>query len=355
MTASLQFDPGKEFDTAIRLARSGNTLAGLKHARAAYKMVVDNGDEAMRRRALNTVAICQGAHGQFIEAVADAIDAYTLSQTAGDTLEATHALATLAGAASFILDTLDTSMLMLDKCLSQALALGDIPLEVRVRNIRGILLGTLKRFDEAEHEFAVALSLVDRAGENTRPAMLVGNVAALSVKRARAADDAERERFTQTALARIQETLDISAEEGNADVESRGYYNLGDIRAQQGRVQDALDAFAQSMKFAKQVGQRARVIDAHVERGKLFAARRDWQSARAEFQAAFDVADAHRPTGQIATAAEQLSAACEQLGDAKAALGWIARAGVERELFERESEQARRQLDTFWRGFNAGS
>src|SRR5260221_146792 len=123
-------------------------------------------------------------------------------------------------AASFILDTLDTSMRMLDTCLDQALQLQDVPLEVRVRNVRGILLGTLKRFAEAEHEFAVSLSLVDRAGENTRPAMLAGNVAALSVKQSRAADKAERPRYLAIALARIQEALDIGALEGNADVES---------------------------------------------------------------------------------------------------------------------------------------
>jgi tetratricopeptide (TPR) repeat protein len=353
MTASLPFEPIKEFDTAIRLARSGNTLAGLKHARAVYKIVVDGGDEALRRRALNTVAICQGAHGQFIEAVADAIDAYNLSKAADDTLQATHALATLAGAASFILDTLDTSMLMLDKCLTQAVALGDIPLEVRVRNVRGILLGTLKRFNDGEHEFAVALSLVDRAGENTRPAMLVGNVAALSVKRARAAEGSEREPLWDVALTRIEETLDISAQEDNADVESRGYYNLGDIRGQQGRQEEALDAYAQSMALARHVGQRSRVIDALVERGKLFAARQDWKAAQVEFHAAFDEADAHRPTSHVATAAEHLGMVYEKLGDMKAAIGWIARADVERELFERESAQARKQLETFWRGFGA--
>lgn len=349
MTAPLRFDPITEFDTAVRLSRSGKTLDGLRHARAAYKVVVESGDESMRRKALNTLAICQGAHGQFIEAVADAIDAYTLSRAAGDTLEATHALATLAGAASFILDTLDTSMRMLDKCLEQALVLQDVPLEVRVRNVRGILLGTLGRFAFAEHEFAVALSLVDRAGENTRPAMLMGNVAALSVKQARAADENMRPVHWDIAIARIQETLDIAVLEGNTDVESRGHYNLGDVRLQQGNIRSALAAFERAMNLARSIGQRARVIDAHVERGKLFAAAADWQAAQAEFQAAFDVADAHRPTIQTATAAEHLGMVCDQLGDTKGALGWIARAGVERELFERESAQARRQLETLWR------
>ena len=354
MTASLQFDPITEFDTAVRLARSGRTLAGLKHARAAYKMVIESGDEAMRRKALNTVAICQGAHGQFIEAVADAMDAFALAHKAGDELEATHALATLAGAASFILDTLDTSMRMLDQCLDRALRLGNVPLEVRVRNVRGILLGTLRRFSEAEHEFAVALALVDQAGENTRPAMLAGNIAALSVKQSRSADKADRPHYWSIALARIQEAIDIAVQEGNADVESRGYYNLGDVRVQQGDLAAALAAFDRSMELARGVGQRARVIDAHVERGKLFALSQDWNMARAEFQSAFDEADAHRPTIQTATAAEHLGVACERLGDAKSALGWVARAGVERELFERESVQARRQLETFWRDFGAG-
>lgn len=349
MTASLHFDPIVEFDTAVRLARSGKTLAGLKHAHAAYKMVVEGGDPALRRKALNTVAICQGAHGQFIEAVADAIDAFTLSRQAGDALEATHALATLAAAASFILDTLDTSMRMLDRCLDASLQLGDIPLEVRVRNVRGILLGTLKRFGEAEREFAAAMALVDRAGENTRPAMLAGNIAALSVKQARAADEAGQPHYWAIALTRIQEALDIAVNDANADVESRAYYALGDVRMQQGEGAAALAAFAKSMDLAKSVGQRARVIDALVERGKLFSAALDWESARKEFQAAFDEADAQRPTIQTATAAEHLGVVCEWLGDAKGALGWIARAGVERELYERESAQARRQLEIFWR------
>ena len=57
------------------------------------------------RRALNVIAICQAAHGRYIEAVSHALDTYALAHDAQDRIEECHALATLAASAGMILDT----------------------------------------------------------------------------------------------------------------------------------------------------------------------------------------------------------------------------------------------------------
>ena len=151
--------PNAILDEAIRLSRAGRSKDGIHLALSVAQRFRDDGQSAPLRRALNVIAICQAAHGRYIEAVSHALDTYALAHDAQDRIEECHALATLAASAGMILDTDEAAFPVLQYCLESARQFGDVGLEARVRSLMGIRLGSMRRFDEAEREIHAAIKL----------------------------------------------------------------------------------------------------------------------------------------------------------------------------------------------------
>ena len=149
--------------------------AALRQARAAYARVARSSNTDDKIIGLNCLALCQASHGSYIEAIATAMDAFSLAQSVGDELQQAHALTTLAGAGTFVLDTIDASRNMLDRCIAIAKSHRDVALEVRDRSIRGVVLGNLLRFDEAQIDFEWASARIAEAGAMTWLLLVQGN------------------------------------------------------------------------------------------------------------------------------------------------------------------------------------
>ena len=120
-------------DNAIRCSRRGDTRTGIDLARHAYRLARQESPEA-ELEALNASALCQSANGSFIESIATSIDVISLARQQLNRRSAAFALATMAGAASFILDANSVVLEMLQVCRSEADALTDVPLKVRIHN-----------------------------------------------------------------------------------------------------------------------------------------------------------------------------------------------------------------------------
>lgn len=333
---------------AIRTSRCGETLAGMDLARDAFRLAQSESEPASSLEALNTIAICQAAHVAFIQAVATAIDAFELARKLEDRAAMAQALTTLAGAAGFILDTLDVTLAMLARCLDYALAANDVALEVRVRNIRGVMLGNLKRCDEADREFAIALIKVDQAGENTPRTLVMGNHAHVAVKRARDVADRERPAIWAEAEARIDAALTVAHRAANIDAESRIYYSLGELRLQQRRYEEAADAYNHSMRLLHRLKQRSRIIECWIDIARIRIGQQHLFEALSALHSAQREAEADRPTRQISRACTMLAEVYRQLGILDEAERHERLAQAEHADFQRESEQARRQLQSFW-------
>jgi tetratricopeptide (TPR) repeat protein len=356
MSASIPLSPKtveQEFAEALRMSRRGETHAALKRARTAFALARETRDAATIRRGMNVVAMCQASHGFFIEAVADAIDAYEAATKAGDTREACHAATTLVGASGLMLGGrayADTALKLLGRCLAQAEYTQDAVLECRVRMLRGMRLGTMDRFDEAEHDFAVALKKRDGAPDNIPAAMLVLNLAALAIKRAKTQGQ-EQPEYWDLAIVRNNESVEIAIREQNPAVESRSYFNIADVHQQRGQLPEALAAYNRALLIATKWKQRDQIINTQMARGALLLEQNNSVEALVAFEHAFHEAELHRPSPQCNAAAQRLADAHRQQANrehAALAAEWQKRADAEHKLFTRESAETKLTLERFW-------
>ena len=338
-------------DNAIRSSRRGDTRAGIDLARRAYRLARRESPEA-EMEALNASALCQTANGSFIESIATSIDVIALARQHGDRGAGAHALATMAGAASFILDANHVVLEMLQVCRTEADALTDATLRVRVHNTFGLVYGNLARFDEADEQYDAGIALVAiadaRAGLFTPGYLMVGNKAFLSVQRARAASPAQFPALAIDAERRIQYVLGIAAGEMNIDAEARAWFCLGQLRTLQARNAEALEAFGQALTRATQIRHHPRLIDTHLEIGNLYAAEEQYDKALEAMEEAYVLSDTNRPTAKLATACEGIARMFTSMGREREASHYRAKTERERETFGRDNALAVRDLNTFW-------
>ncbi len=334
---------------AIRTARRGETLAGMKMAQSAWRDARKGGDPRSQLYALNALANCQAVHNDFIEAVASAIDAYEMAVKQGDEVAQVFALTTLAGASGFTLNTFDATLSTLAECRQRAEKMGDMHLKRRIGNIRGVMLGNLRRFEEAEREFEWVRTHADDTDYNTPITLVWGNHAHCAVKRARAAEGAEQTEWLGISEQRTEETLALAMESANKDTQSRMMFNRGEINTIRLDWPAAVTAYAQGLALARELRQRIRIVDNLVELGRAQMGAGELQQALETFGAAYAEADFMRPTPRSAQAADCLAEAMQALGRPDEAQHQRTVAEREREQFERESAHVRDALLAFWR------
>jgi len=338
-------------DNAISSARRGDTRSSIGLARHAYRLSRQESPEA-ELEALNALALCQGGNGSFIESIATSIDAFTLARQRGNRGGAAFALCTMAGSSSFILDANIVVLDMLQVCRDEANALDDAVLKVRIHNTFGLVYGNLKRFDEADDEYDLGIALVNiserRAGLVTPAYLMSGNKAFLSVQRARAAAPEKFSELAADADRRIHYVLGIATAEQNIDAEARAFFCLGQLRGLEGQREEALTAFAEALTRATLIRHNPRLIDTNIEISKVYSAAAAYDNALEALEAAYEIADANRPTSKVAITCEGMAAMYASLGRDREAMHYEARAARERENFERENEHAVRDLKAFW-------
>ena len=343
-------------DNAVRSSRRGDTRSGIGLARHAYRMARQESPDA-EIEALNTLGLCQSANGSFIESIATAIDTIGLARQHSHRRGAAYALTTMAGAASYILDANNVVLEMLTVCRAEVDALGDLALKVRIHNTFGLAYGNLLRFDDADREYDQGIGLVSaaqgRAALITPAYLMMGNKAFLSVQRAMRATPEDLPLLEADAERCIQEVLGIAATEKNIDAEARALFCLGQLRALQARHAEAIDAFGDALTRAAHIRHNPRLIDTNIEISKSYAAIGQFENALEALEAAYDIADANRPTGKVATACEAMAGMYSNLGREREASHYRAKTEREREAFRRDNEHALRDLNAFWRSIAA--
>ncbi|MEO8384319.1 MAG: hypothetical protein ABI583_03680 [Betaproteobacteria bacterium] len=333
---------------AILSSRGGDTRLGLVLAQQAYRQARAIGTDEALLEGLNALAICQATSGCYIESVACAIDAFRLARRIGNRLGTLNALTTLIGASNHLLDTGGATLSMVDRTILAVTELDDLALVVRLRNLRGVILGALGRFSEGTAELSLALSLSQRSDRTTPASMIVGNLANLAVREFNNVEQAQRAALVKNAESRITDALAIAHNEKSAEAEIRAWFNSGLFRAGQNELILARDAFQRSLGLALQLKHLARAIDAKVELGSVFARLLQYEEAIHVFETAFVDADATRPSKQLHVASEQLEKIYRLLGRNREATASAETALRERKEYDRERENAARELRSFW-------
>ncbi len=340
-------------EAAIVAARGGDPLGGLRQARAAYARAARSSNTSDKVIGLNCLALCQASHSDYIEAIATAMDAFSLAQGQGDELQQAHALTTLAGAANFVLDTIDASHNMLDRCIAIAQTHGDVALEVRGRCIRGVVLGNLLRFAEANQDFEWATIHIAQAGVMTPLLLVEGNWAQMFLKRAKNAHGAAQQADLAEAESRILAVLAATEAGGDVEAQSRLHSGMGDLRRQQGRIAEAIDAYSQSQVLGSKARNTHRIVGAQMDIGGIALVSGQPSQAISQFDAAYTLADRIRPTSQLAAAcrgAAQAWAQDQSVGDdvrqAKI-MHYQTLAAIEDEKFRQSRAHTKRALEAF--------
>jgi tetratricopeptide (TPR) repeat protein len=340
--------PNATLDEAIRLSRAGRSKDGIQLALSVAQRFRDDGQSAPLRRALNVIAICQAAHGRYIEAVSHALDTYSLAHDAQDRIEECHALATLAASAGMILDTDEAAFPVLQYCLESARQFGDVALEARAHSLMGIRLGSMQRFDEAEREIHAAMKAGAAGGALTPRGLLLLNLAVLAAKRMRAAPEGERSTLAAAARARTVETMALAQREGNSALAARVHYNFGDIDRLTGDATSALAQFDHALAIEANLRSPTFLSHLYMARSEVLLTLERWDEAMEASQRAFDHATQHRPSRDTATAAGNLADLFARQGDEAQSSAWRQRAETEKEDFRRESQMVREKLVELW-------
>ena len=347
MTSGEELDEGVivQCDRAVRVSRGGDPRKGLELARAAHQRARAEGEPHGLLLALNTVAICLSGRGAHVQALATALDAYRLGREIEWRAQAAHALLTLAASSYDLFESPDRrSIGIVRRCLAEALDLPDASLEVRTRNVLGIMLSWRKRFDEAFAELDRAMARVPASDGTTPVSLLAGNIAHLAVRRADSArGDAAAEARAQ-AESRLKEALDLAVAGSSAGDELRVYYNRAWLRRQQGRHEEAIADYALALRIAKRLRNPARLADIHIGIGDTWLAANRPGDAVEAFEAAYAVGDDIRPARQLLDACERLERALALKGDARGAKHAATVAARERKVYERERAHARAEL-----------
>lgn len=301
----------------------------------------------MVRRGLNAVAVCQNAAGRFIEAIAAATDAYSQSIAAHDGREATNALATLVGMTGFLYPLPEGGLPILDECLDNALKIGDPAIEARVRMFRAMRLGGLGRFAEAEAEFAILMGLASRHEVKMPSSMIVLNWLALAMRTAIARNDINDESWN-IALTRYAEALDHARQEHNAMAEVRAEANLVDIEFRRGNPEAAIAALHRCLSLGAHFQQHHVLADLHFMLAQHLDERSEHGKAGAAYIDAYNCAEQSLPNPVAADAAGKLARLAQAGGDEPGAVVWRERERTHRAAFERERDNAKRELQVFF-------
>jgi tetratricopeptide (TPR) repeat protein len=337
---------------AILTSRCGDTRLGLALAQQAYRQARSIGTPEALLEGLNALALCQATSGCYIESVACAIDAFRLARQHNNRFGALYALTSLFAASNHLLETGGATLTMVDRAIVAASKLGDPALVVRLRNLRGVILGSLNRFDEGEKELLLALSEGQKADRTTPASMIVGNLANLAARQAVFATAELRESAVRNAERRFADALEIAVAEKSAEAEIRAWFNCGLLRAGQDDLPSACEAFQRSIDLALKLKHQARAIDGRIELGGVLARMSRCDEAIQALELAFADADAMRPSKQLSAASDQLAAIYRVLGRERESANAKVTAERERAEFQRERENAGRELRMFWREFD---
>jgi len=332
---------------AVQAVRAGQVQLGLGVARRAYLEAREGGRRSDLAHALNTMALCLSANGAYIEALASGIDAFRLYADEGAACGRIRALCTIAGAATFIIDSGEATLPVLDRCVREATERGSASLRVLAHNARAVALLKTGRFDASRADFQAALALVPESDGSIPAAVVLCNLAAVAMRRTEAAAPERREALRRAAQRELAEALDAALAEGSLEAQSRGHYIRGELCLQGGEPLPALEALAESLAIAQRLRHRYRCNVLALRMADVHEALGNGAKALALLESAHTEALSRRPCKELHVVCGRLAVLHDRLGHASEAEHFGVAAGREGAQHERECVYQRRALQAF--------
>ena len=87
---------------------------------------------------------------------------------------------------------------------------------------------------------------------------------------------------------------------GDVEAQSRLHSSIGDLRRQQGRIAEAIDAYSRSQVLGFQMRHIVRIVGSQMDIGQIALANGQFGQTISQFDAAYVLADSIRPSNQLA-------------------------------------------------------
>lgn len=161
-------------ELARLMARAGLAEEGLLHVKNAIELAEANNLVDEKANGLDAASLCHYYRGDHLMVIVCAIDAYQGYSAAQQHAKMGHVLTSVA--ASFAeVEAMDLAEQLLHDSLAIAKHVGDDFLLARTQNTLGIILGDMRRYDEAEAYFIAAIDNLQRIAREADVAKVMTN------------------------------------------------------------------------------------------------------------------------------------------------------------------------------------
>ena len=341
-------------EAAVGKGATGNSRQGFTLVQEELATAREAGDASGESSAIHGAAVLHLMRGDYWSAMAASLDAFHAAERAQDRLAAARSITMLVQSLTPMAPGA-CGLEMLERALEIAVEFADSLLEVRTRNVMGIVQGDLGCFDEAAFQFETALTLIELGAAQYDDWRVVANKANLLRKRAEAAAHAGEQDQCDEFVAL---GLDLAAR-AEAHCERHGKQPLqidainisAMLLAAHGQIHAAVERFEYAWRLALEYRHRALLPFLGTSLAPHYLAMNRLSDAESVLLCAFEEARLYRPSAKGEALCRLAAQVYELRGDARCAGQWILdaqRAGFDFATFKREAQHQQALIAARW-------
>jgi tetratricopeptide (TPR) repeat protein len=336
---------------AVEYAYAGLTKSGLDVVRQALAIAGKHRLFDEEAEAYAAAALCHQYRGDYLSAIATALDAYRGFSITKNYRRMGHTLTTMSWACREI-KAFDMAGTVSLSCFAIGEQTGDKFLQSRSANILGLTLCDVGRFEESQAQFDIARDLLiemDQQEHVSRVTANMGNILQRKGEIALEAKDAELAKmYFRQASEMVRDSLVAASKDDNHYEISDKKNELAGYLFLLGEYDQALASAEEGRATAARLKGHRTVVEADTTIGKIFAARGDHATAERHFKAAIDQARQSEFRELQRAAHAQLAASYRAMNKIMDANAHDALATELKLAIDRTNQDAIREVERMW-------
>ncbi|MBL8519774.1 MAG: hypothetical protein JNK75_03800 [Betaproteobacteria bacterium] len=341
-------------EAAVHKGALGNSRQGFTLVQEELATAREANDASGQSSAIHGAAVLHLMRGDYWSAMAASLDAFQAAEKGADPLAAARAVTMLVQSLT-PMEPGEDGLAMLERALATAIEYADPLLEARTRNVMGIVLGDLGRFDEAARQFDHVLTAINLGDAQFDVWRIVANQSNLFRKRAeaaaRAGDRAACDEYVALGLEMAARTEVHCERHGKRPIQLDAINIAGMLLTAHGQVHAAVARFESAWQLAVTHRHRALLPFLGTCLAPHYLALGRLADADSTLMTAYDEARLYRPSAK-GEALCNLAAQVHQIkGDARRVQHWMLeaqRASFDFASFRREAQRQQALIAGRW-------
>lgn len=280
-------------ELAAAYARAGLPHQGLDAVKETLKLAQSQPMPQEQAEAMYAASMCHYFRADYLMSIASGLDAYQGFSRDRNFVRMGHTLATIAAACKEI-KAQDLAIEALNGCLNIAERTGDIFLEARSRNMLGMVLGDVGRFDEADAELEQSRACLAKMNDTSHLPKVVANLAGILKQRADAAISSGARETGAVLLGKAIEVLAEGVDIAKADDNGYEFADKMSLLAEYhhlaGDQQAAATLVRQALASAHELNHPQIIVETHLGLGRILLAQNNLADAETELKRALELA-----------------------------------------------------------------